>query len=128
MGFADAIVALEDGRIVEVGSTQALLCGSTKLGIALTDEEPIREHADGIEVSQMDCTGAESFMSVPNTTDQGENALDSGRKNSDWSVYSYYFSSSGYKVITMFLASMAVWIFCTEFASRCTRFSLIHRD
>ncbi|KAI0126998.1 ABC transporter [Xylariales sp. AK1849] len=120
MSFADTIVALEDGRITEVGSPQALLSHEgyvAKLGLVLRDEEPIREHAEDTEISPIERTVTESSISVPLTTDQAVNALDARRKNGDWSVYSYYLASSGYKIIIMFFISMGVWIFCTEFAT-----------
>jgi hypothetical protein len=124
MGFADIIIALEDGRIAQVGSPQALLSHEgyvAKLGLTLRNEESNREHAEDTEISQMESTVAESFISAPRTTDVAGDALDSRRKNGDWSVYSYYFASSGYKILITFLFSMAVWIFFTEFASRHTK-------
>jgi len=122
MSFADTIVALEDGRIAEVGSPQALLAREgyvAKLGFALRDEELIRAHTEDTAISRVESNVAESFMSVPRSTGEANNALDARRKKGDWSVYSYYFASSGYPTITMFLLSMAVWVFCTEFGSRC---------
>jgi len=124
MSFADTIVALEDGRIAQIGSPQALLAYEgyvAKLGLALRDEDLIKEHAEDTEISRIESTVAESFISVPRTTDEANNTPDARRKNGDWSVYSYYFASSGYTIVIMFLISMAVWIFCTEFASRCTK-------
>ena len=123
MSFADTIVALEDGRIVQTGSPQALLADEgyfAKLGLVLQDEDLIKEHVGDSDISQIENTVAESFISVARTTDEGNNTPDARRKNGDWSVYSYYFASSGYTVVIMFLISMAVWIFCTEFASRYT--------
>jgi ATP-binding cassette subfamily C (CFTR/MRP) protein 1 len=115
---------LKDGRIAQIGSPQALLAYegyATKLGIALGDEDLIKEHVEDTEISRIESTVAESFHSVPRTTDEANITPDTTRKNGDWSVYSYYFSSSGYTIIIVFLVSMAVWIFCTEFASRCTK-------
>ncbi|KAI1080070.1 ABC transporter [Whalleya microplaca] len=120
MSFADIIVALENGRITEIGSPQAPLSHDgyvAKLGFTLQGEEPIREHAEHTEISRIESTVAESFISVSRATDEAMNVLDARRKNGDWSVYSYYFASSGYKIIFMFLISMAVWVFCTEFAT-----------
>jgi ATP-binding cassette subfamily C (CFTR/MRP) protein 1 len=124
MSFADTIVALNDGRIAQIGSPQALLAyeGSVaKLGIALGDEGLIREHVEDTEISRIESTVAESFHLVPYVTDEANITRDATRKNGDWSVYSYYFSSSGYTIIIVFLVSMAIWIFCTEFASKCTK-------
>jgi ATP-binding cassette subfamily C (CFTR/MRP) protein 1 len=120
--FADTIVALEDGRIAQIGSPQLLLAreGSVaKLGLALPDEEPINEHDGDAEMSRRDSTVAESFISVPHELENDNVAPDTRRKNGDWSVYRYYFASSGYAIVIGFLITMAAWIICTEFASRC---------
>lgn len=124
MSFAGTVVALEDGRITQIGSPQALLAYEgyvAKLGLALRDEELIKEHAEDTEISRIENPVAESIISVPRTADEANNTPDARRKNGDWSVYTYYFASSSYTIIIIFLISMAVWIFCTEFASRCTK-------
>ncbi|KAK7753241.1 hypothetical protein SLS62_004760 [Diatrype stigma] len=124
MSLADTIVALEGGRIAEVGSPQELLSyGGYPANSNLTprNEGPSREHAEETEICRVESTVAESIVSVPHTIDDATNgandALDTRRKNGDWSVYSYYFSSSGYMMLFMFLVSMTVWVFCTEFAT-----------
>lgn len=125
MSFADTIVALEDGRIAEVGSPQALLAYEgyvAKLGLNLRDEDPNREHAEDTEISRTESSVAGSFTSEPRAINGTNTALDARRKKGDWSIYSYYFSSSGYTIITVFLISMAIWIFCTEFTSRCIKY------
>ena len=124
MSFADTIVALEDGRISQTGSPQALLADGgyvAKLDLALRDEGFIKGHAEDTEISRIGSTVAESLILVPRTIDEANNTPDARRKNGDWSVYSYYFASSGYTIIIMFLISMAVWVFCSSFASRCTK-------
>lgn len=124
MSFADTIVALEDGRIAQIGSPHALLAYEgyvAKLGLALRDEDLIKEHAEDTEISRIESTVVESFISMPRTTDEANNTPDARRKNGDWSVYSYYLTSSGYTIVIVFLISMAIWIFCTEFASKCTK-------
>jgi hypothetical protein len=123
MGFADTIIALEGGKISQIGSPQSLLTYDgyvTKLGLTLPDEDLIaREHAEDTEISRIKSTIAESIISVSDTMDDSGTTPDIRRKNGDWSVYRYYFASSGFAVVLMFLISMAIWIFCTEFASKC---------
>lgn len=129
MSFADTIVALEDGRIAQAGSPQALLAYEgyvSKLELALRDEDAIKKHVEDPEISKIESTVAESFISAHRTIDETIDAPDATRKNGDWSVYSYYFSSSGYTIFIMFLISMAAWIFCTEFASECNEFLSNH--
>lgn len=124
MTLADTIVALEDGRIVQNGSPEALLANEgyvAKLGLVLRDEASSEEHAEENEISKVESTSAESFNTAPATPDDTNDVPDTMRKSGDWSVYGYYFSSSGNWVVAMFVISMAIWIFCTEFASTCTK-------
>ena len=124
MSLANTIVALEDGKIAQTGSPEALLANEgyvAKLGLVLRDEELSEEHAENTGISRVESTLAESFITAPATPDDTNDIPDVRRKSGDWSVYGYYFSSSGRWVVAMFLISMAVWIFCTEFASTCTK-------
>jgi ABC-type glutathione transport system ATPase component len=124
MSLADTIVVLEDGRIAQSGSPEALLANEgylAKLGLVLRDGEPSQEHAENIRISRVESTLAESFISAPAMPDDTNGISDTGRKSGDWSVYGYYFSNSGRWVVAMSLISMAIWIFCTEFASTCTK-------
>jgi ABC-type multidrug transport system ATPase subunit len=124
MSFAETVVVLENGRIAEIGSPQALSSYEgyvAKLGSSLRDEGPISEHTEDTEISRIQSPVAESSTSMPDTIEEATGALDLRRKNGDWSVYSYYFSTSGYKIIMLFLFSMASWVFTTEFASRCAK-------
>lgn len=120
MRLADTIVTLEDGRIAQSGSPDALLANESyaaKLGLVLRDEEPSEDHAEHTGIVRVESTLAESFTSATATLDYTNHMPDTRRKSGDWSVYSYYFSSSGRWVIAMFLITMGMWIFCTEFAS-----------
>lgn len=120
MSLADTIIALEDGRIAQTGSPEALLADEgyvAKLGLVLRGEEPSEEHDENTEISRVESTHADSFISAPATPDDSNIIPDTRRKSGDWSVYGYYFSSSSCWIIAMFLISMATWIFCTEFSS-----------
>jgi ATP-binding cassette subfamily C (CFTR/MRP) protein 1 len=119
MSFADTIVALEDGAIAQTGSPEVLLANEgyvSQLGLALRDE-----HTRNTRVSQVETTSIEASTSTPTTPDDIDEILDTRRKSGDWSVYRYYFSSSGHWVLAMFLITMALWIFCTEFSSTCIK-------
>ncbi|KAM0255269.1 hypothetical protein ACHAQJ_005924 [Trichoderma viride] len=120
MSFADTIVALEDGRIAQIGSQQELLTSEgyvTKFGHYSREEDSIKKTAVVTEISRVESNIAESITSIPGTEDEAGNTSDIRRKNGDWSVYNYYFASSGYTIVIIFFISMAVWIFCTEFAT-----------
>ncbi|KAK3332944.1 P-loop containing nucleoside triphosphate hydrolase protein [Cercophora scortea] len=113
--FADTIITLENGRMTHVRSPQELLTvGSSDLD--LRDNNGINVLAEDTEASHTTGTATESLMPLRLSTDDAhEYAPDATRKNGDWSVYRYYIASSGYITIILFLASMAAWIFCTEF-------------
>jgi len=122
MRLADTIVALEDGRIAQTGSPEVLLANEgyvAKLGLVLQGEESSEEHAENTGISGVESTVPEALVSAPAKPDDTNDIPDTKRKSGDWSVYGYYFSSSGRWVVAIFLFSMAVWIFCTEFASTC---------
>lgn len=124
MSLADTIIALEDGRIAQIGSPEALLANKgyvAKLGFVLRDEKRSGEHAENTGISRVESTVAESFIPASAMPDDANGISDTRRKSGDWSVYGYYFSSSRRWVVAMFLISMGIWIFCTEFASTCTK-------
>ncbi|ETS75107.1 hypothetical protein PFICI_13591 [Pestalotiopsis fici W106-1] len=122
MSLADTIVALEDGRIVEMGSPQALqsqkgYVASLSLDVPAQESTSVKESHDS-QISRVSSTVAESFISAADAIEvENKDSLDARRKNGDWSVYSYYFSSSGYFIIVCLLTSMAAWVFCTEFGT-----------
>jgi ATP-binding cassette, subfamily C (CFTR/MRP), member 1 len=129
MTLADTIIALEDGKIIEVGSPQTLLTGTgyvAKLGLVLRDGENTIGHPHTEPITQVESAASESpaFLPVGSEGDD-KNDPDQKRKNGDWSVYGYYFASSGYRPIVLLLLCMALWVFCSEFPSTClgTRFS-----
>lgn len=124
MAFADIVIALEDGRIREVGSPEVLLANKehiSRLGLPERYESLVIKAAENLQISKIQSMAAESIASVTESTNEANDSQDAKRKNGDWSVYSYYFSSSRYLTIILFLLSMAAWIFCTEFTSRCTK-------
>ncbi|KAK9416311.1 putative ABC transporter [Seiridium unicorne] len=115
MTMADTIIALESGKIVETGSPQTLLSMGgyvANLGLALPDPEETTDH---IDITRIETTVLETIPSVSLILEDDEKAPDSRRKNGDWSVYNYYFASSGHMVIILFLIGIAVWVFCSEF-------------
>ena len=125
MRFAHSVVALKQGRIVEAETPWELLTPEAYLAtpvFTLCGEDSISQDADeDPEASGSEGAVAESAVPASRTTDDARHALDAERKTGDWSVYRYYFASSGYPTILGFLLTMALWTFCTEFASRCTK-------
>ncbi|OAA38788.1 ABC transporter [Cordyceps fumosorosea ARSEF 2679] len=122
LSFADTVIALEDGRIVESGTPQRLLaCNGVVANLRNSIQDDCCDLGDGnsedATVQQVGSLVAESLPSTPEYGTGHDNVLDTRRKQGDWSVYSYYLSSSGYSIVSIFLASMAFWVFCTEFST-----------
>ncbi|KAM3517755.1 hypothetical protein NHJ13051_008721 [Beauveria bassiana] len=122
LSFADAIVALEDGRIIEAGTLQSFLDQNrsvVKLGLNSQEKDfDLRDAYSGdTTMPLLEDLVVESLPSTPENQDEHDQVLDAKRKQGDWSVYSYYLSSSSYSIVILFLASMAIWVFCTELAT-----------
>ncbi|KAI4597228.1 hypothetical protein KJ359_004741 [Pestalotiopsis sp. 9143b] len=123
MSFGDTILALEDGRIVEMGSPQELqsrngYVANLNLNTSSRDPDHIHQQPDHSPLNRVDSAIAESFISTADALEaEDKDASDATRKNGDWSVYSYYFSSSGYLLVASLLTTVAAWTFCTEFAT-----------
>ncbi|KAH7359713.1 multidrug resistance-associated protein [Pyrenochaeta sp. MPI-SDFR-AT-0127] len=118
MSFADTIVTLENGRIAQTGSPQALLACEgciSKPGLDLRHQDAANKNVEDTEISREESTVAEPVALAQHPIDETISAPDTSRQNGDWSIYNYYFSSSGYTIFIIFLVSMAAWIFCTEF-------------
>lgn len=115
MTLADTLIALEDGKIVETGSPQTLLSNSgyvAKLGLSLRSQEALE---DQDEINRAESLTVEKSTSTALSPEADEEDNDPKRKNGEWSVYSYYFSSSGWGTIALFIVGIAIWIFSGEF-------------
>ncbi|KAK0615177.1 ABC transporter [Bombardia bombarda] len=124
MSLADTIIALKDGEILEIGSPAALLDSSDgyvgKLGLSLSSS------GDGILDQKSDAQHSEASQTVE-ILNQGDSSViedtegplltDMRRKNGDLSVYKYYAETAGYLVVSLYVASIIVLVFCTEFSA-----------
>lgn len=136
MAQADSIVVLDNGKIVHVCSPQSLLQNHPgTVGVVgpsaprLTINESTAEHRQpdiGAEQDQSRLdpgleAPARQPLDVDGTEDDNENnvSLDIRRKHGELSVYTYYLASSGYAAVALYGVTMALWIFCTEFSSKC---------
>lgn len=120
MGLADKLVALDDGKIVEIGRPEVLLSNGgyvAKLGLELADEDEV-EPEPKIEAMRIESVVTEPRLSTDLTEEANSAAADARRKNGDLSVYKYYVSSSGKLLVFSFIFGMAIWLFLTEFSSK----------
>ena len=117
MSLADTIITLQDGNITEIGSPSTLLKSSgyiSKLGLSLDQSEN--------EVALI--PDIKDPVSAPSGEESGlidENEIihtDLRRKNGDISVYKYYLTNAGSVAVGLYVVSVVIWIFCTEFSSK----------
>lgn len=119
MLLADMIIALENGKIIENANTMTLLQRNgyvSKLGLKPSSTEDIvKETTDAKdpqlshEASQKSADIAEEIDDIP---------TDIRRKNGDMSVYKYYLKNAGTLAVGIYVISLIIWTFCTEFSSK----------
>ncbi|KAH7165351.1 ABC transporter [Dactylonectria macrodidyma] len=116
MALSDSLVVLQAGKVAETGSPRVLLGSDgyiSRLGLTIVEESIEEEktqhlaHNNSIETESgaADEFGEESDAFIEDAT----------RKTGDSTVYKYYFRSSGWIVIGLFISSLAGWVFCFEF-------------
>lgn len=122
MSFADMIIVLGDGKIVETGSPAALLqssegyIGKLQLKLPSLDNAGASDPDNIIHELSRDTSNKNEFI---NTAEETTNILtDVRRKNGDVSVYKYYLDNAGYISVTLYALALVTWIFCTEFSSK----------
>ncbi|KAI1858524.1 uncharacterized protein JN550_012571 [Neoarthrinium moseri] len=117
MKLADSIIALQDSKIIETGSPDSLLNNGgyvSKLGLHLQEAGDCCD-SDRDNVARVSSTTAESTASAEFRDEPDDTAWDTRRKNGDFSVYGYYFASSGYSVVGVSVLFIGTWVFCSEF-------------
>ncbi|KAL2867379.1 P-loop containing nucleoside triphosphate hydrolase protein [Aspergillus lucknowensis] len=117
--YADNIVVLSHGSIVETGTFQNLKAGNAfvkNMETGLPTPSPIAVQYDKETVSPLSDTDdddgpdeAESHHAQP-----GENLT---RQQGDLSIYAYYASASGRTTVALCLVCALIWAVCGEFAT-----------
>ncbi|KAK7997810.1 hypothetical protein PG989_005850 [Apiospora arundinis] len=121
MPFADNIISLEDGRIQETGSFDSLIQGQGymgRLGLQLSRDGGV------VKVQESNNSTSSVKPSIKSVEHQEEekphtDMTDTRRKNGDMSVYKYYLKNAGWKVVILYTISVVIWIFFSEFSSKC---------
>ena len=119
MTFANSIIALKEGRIVETGDPEELLKRDgyvSKLKLAPLPDKEIEEEpaeADALRLSLQTTREAASILEeADDLPDQ------SWRRNGELSVYKFYFSRAGYWTVALYTLAVFTWEFLTEFSSK----------
>ena len=114
--FADNVIVLEDGRILEAGSLESLQASDgyvTRLSLTILDD------ADSADIYNPPFTQADAPAQIETPPTFDEALHDPHRQNGDFSVYRYYTDVSGHRPVILFLLLMLLWSFCGEFPSKC---------
>ncbi len=125
MALADAILTLQDGRIVDIDNHVTIPPRNSFVGDLSRSVEP---GEDSVE-NESDATNPEVISEPsPESTDPADETdgqlADIRRKKGDISVYKYYLASSGYTSVVIYTIFIVTWMFCTEFTGRFLAVSL----
>lgn len=120
MALADSIKVLKDGYMMDTRPdngrliAQKLIHQGDAVGDVYQDgEDDSSEQGEEDDVISHSANGfAPSTKQDPSDTD----SHDDSRRRGDKEVYKYYFTSSGYTAVSMFVLFMVLWTFCTEFS------------
>jgi ATP-binding cassette subfamily C (CFTR/MRP) protein 1 len=111
--FADEIVLLENGRISRTSTYNEIQSNLPEEKHNNVDEG---SPEDGISVIQK--TGTANFMTkIISVTEQDSINANDTRRKGKWSVYAYYFESSGRMLIFSLAVAMIVTSFVDKFSS-----------
>lgn len=116
MALADFVISLDNGRIREVGSPTAVAQSHGFL-----NSPGFNSQSEGAEDSQKpaDLDSPEEQKAVPiNDVDQEDQRhADLRRKNGEKAVYKYYLKNAGLRAVVLYLCSLVLWTFLSEFPS-----------
>ena len=124
MTLADNFISLKDGKIIEAGSSATILqggCYNGKLGLSLPSAGNMIKMTQDAEHPGLSREVSRDPAYI--TEENGTLATDVRRKNGDISFYKYYLMNAGYRAVGLYVFSVIIWIFCTEFSSES---SLLH--
>ncbi|RAL16194.1 ABC transporter [Aspergillus homomorphus CBS 101889] len=115
--YADYVVALREGRIIEAGSLENL---KKEISFVQTLEVAVPENSGSDSDTSDDSSklaGADDHNSISEATDSAKKVTvnDPSRQTGDFAVYAYYASASGRVNIGLSLMFASLWAFCHEF-------------
>ncbi|TQN65415.1 ABC transporter atnG [Colletotrichum shisoi] len=120
MAVADFIICLDGGRVQELGNPAALVRGqgyTSRLGLKLSPDGVVEK----VQEESNDSATPTGQTATP--TNEKENHqeqkphTDIRRKNGEKAIYEYYLKNAGWKAVTLYSVSVAVWIFFSEFST-----------
>ncbi|KAL4958875.1 ABC transporter [Aspergillus stella-maris] len=117
--YANEIVVLAGGRVVETGSLASLLSSSAYiqgLQTKLPTPSVYSEKSEAPTKAKVSDHQSESRSEMIEAAESLEHQPDDhARQVGDWSVYGYYASASGRTIVAFCLGLIMAWSFCREF-------------
>jgi hypothetical protein len=117
MALADLMISLIDGRIQECDCPAGLVRGrgyASRLGLKLSPDGVVEEK----QVSDDLGTPMEQLTAPTNKDHQVQlRHTDTRRKDGDKASHEYYLNNAGWKAVTLYSVSAAMWVFFSEFSS-----------
>lgn len=121
LAYADRIIALNKGVIVNDGTYQKILAETPEISAKSMISSNEQSLSSEDKISEVDNDGVEKNTTEVSINDPEEaliikeqNLL---RRNGSWDVYKYYVKSAGYKTTALFIFSVLITGFFSNFAS-----------
>lgn len=115
LAFADAIIVLDEGRVVDQGSYEELKVRMPEIMASIYMSED--DNTVSMEATLVDSKSAGLAAETANSE-----VIDLRRQQGSWSVYSYYFRSAGYIPLIFSMSCVLVECFSANFSSKCPYF------
>ena len=125
LSYADHIIVLDDGKVLDNGSYRELLAHSPELFAAPTsreedsEDEPklsIKEDMSRSRIEKSDCRGKVKENGRSN------DSVDILRRNGTWGVYQYYIQQAGPYICLAAVGVLIIQAFTAEYASESLKF------
>ncbi|KAJ5135340.1 multidrug resistance-associated protein [Penicillium bovifimosum] len=115
--FADEVIVLNDGNVVDSGTSQEILIANSEIAVKSLMEPETEQCGTGqiIDDRKEICGGTTQEIQVQDKNDTKK--PDFSRRDGSWQVYAYYVRSAGTLVACLFIASFIVSTFLSKFST-----------
>ncbi|KAJ5928177.1 ATP-binding cassette transporter [Penicillium verhagenii] len=111
--FADQIIVLENGRVIDTGSYESIIRREPEISAkAWTNAKGIVEEDGSAEQESKD---QKEPNTAPSASPSTPGAADHTKRNGTWSVYKYYYESAGFAPFAVFISLTLAEALCSNF-------------
>jgi ABC-type transport system involved in cytochrome bd biosynthesis fused ATPase/permease subunit len=115
--YADEIIVLEKGRIVDTGSYESIIRREPDISArALTNANEIVE--EDAFVKQERRVEMKAPVAAPSASPSNPGAADHTKRNGTWSIYKNYYEGAGFTPFAFFVFFTLAEAFCSNFTSK----------